>query len=311
MKLRPSSIPLLAALLLASCAACRPDEGERLVVVANAAPAAIALLGRGAGSLPVVLAQANGVALPFILDTGTGLTQLRTSFAASLGLRVDPERSTHITGMGGTSRMPNALLRDLQIGRRVFRNLSVPVAPGGEQVERIAGIIGADLLRRGALEIDLPASRVALHDSPSCLAAPPPWPGAEEIPVELRLEGLPIITIHLNDRPVRALVDTGAVRTVLRRDRIADFGIPASALTAPPAGTIFGTGTGNAAFHLHQGARLRLGERTQATLPIVLAPLPPTLPVDVLLGQDMLGPRRLWLSYAGQRLYLAPSSARP
>ncbi|MCR0981033.1 aspartyl protease family protein [Roseomonas populi] len=309
MRLRP--LPILAALLLsagAARAACPPGEGERLVLAAPASPAARALLGGAAvGPLPVVLAQANGAALPFVLDTGSGLTMLRPEAAAALDLSMDPDRATPITGIGGTSRMPNALLRHFQIGRRVFLNLSLPVAPGSGDEGGIAGIVGADLLRHGALELDLPAGRAVLHDSPACIAAPPPWP-AEAIPVEVTGEGLVVVPLTLDGRPARALLDTGAVRTVLRQDRITDFGIPAAALRAPPAGTVFGTGGEAASFHIHEGATLRLGELTTAAMPIVIAPLPPSLPVELVLGQDILGTRRLLLSYAARRLWVGPSA---
>jgi predicted aspartyl protease len=312
MPLRPSSIPFLTFLLLASCAACPPGEGDRLVLAAQGAPASLTLLGREAGPLPIVLAQANGAALPFVLDTGSNLTLLRPGAAASLALPPDPGRATSITGIGGTSRLPNALLRHFQFGGRAFENLSLPVAPGGEDSGRLAGIIGADLLRHGALELDLPAGRVVLHDSRACMAAPPPWPVVqEELPVEVTPEGLVILTLRINGRPARALLDTGAARSVLRQDRIADFGIPAAALRAPAAGTIYGTGAETAAFHIREGITLQLGERDRVTLPIVIAPLPPSLPVDLALGLDVLGHRRLWLSYAGGRLYVAPSSPSP
>ena len=311
---RPFSPPLLLAALLAAGtaeAACPPGEGDRLVLAAPAAPAALSLLGPGPGPVPVVLAQANGAALPFALDTGSNLTMLRPGAAAALNLPFDPGRATPITGVGGTSRMPNALLRHFQIGRRAFRNLSLPVAPGSSEDEgRLAGIIGADLLQGGALELDLPAGRAVLHDSPACLAAPPPWP-AEGIAVEVTPAGLVILPLRLNGQPARALLDTGAERTVLRQDRIAGFGIPPAALRAPPAGTVFGTGGEAAAFHIHEGATLRLGEGMVAAMPIVIAPLPASLPVDLVLGQDVLGTRRLWLSYAARQLWLAPSTGRP
>ncbi|MBP0492243.1 retropepsin-like aspartic protease [Roseomonas indoligenes] len=302
---------LLATFILApgaASAACLPGEGERLILAAQASPAARALLGpAAAGPLPIVLAQANGAALAFVLDTGSNLTLLRPEAAVALGLSMDPDRSTPITGVGGTSRMPNAVMRHFQIGRRVFQNLSVPVAPGSEDEGGIAGIVGADLLRQGALELDLAAGRAVLHDSPGCIAAPPPWP-AEAIPAEVTGEGLVVIPLRLNGRPARALLDTGAVRTVLRQDRITDFGIPASALGAPAAGTVFGTGGEAAAFRIHEGATLKLGEYTTAAMPIVIAPLPPSLPVDLVLGQDILGTRRLLLSYAARRLWVGPSA---
>ncbi|WP_338662947.1 retropepsin-like aspartic protease [Pararoseomonas sp. SCSIO 73927] len=309
---RLTTLPaLLAALLLgtgAASAACPAGEGERLILAAPASPAVRALLGpAAAGPLPIVLAQANGAALPFVLDTGSSLTMLRPEAAVALGLTMDPDRSTPITGVGGTSRLPNAVLRHFAIGRRVFPNLSIPVAPGSEEEGGIAGIVGADLLRHGALELDLPAGRAVLHDSPACIDAAPPWP-AEAIPAEVTSEGLVILPLRLNGRPARALLDTGAVRTVLRQDRIANFGIPASALRAPSAGTVFGTGGEAAEFRIHEGATLNLGRYVTAAMPIVLAPLPPSLSVDLVLGQDILGARRLWLSYAAGRLWVGPSA---
>ncbi|WP_159348749.1 retroviral-like aspartic protease family protein [Roseomonas harenae] len=295
-----SLLPLLLSTLLAACAAplCQPEAGDSLPVTLSS-------------GLPVVPVETNGRRLPFLLDTGASVTVLRQEGAAALGLPVDRLRGTTIRGVGGDSRLSNALLARMQVGSRMLRNLTLPVSQHGDPDHfRFAGTIGADLLRVSALELDIPGSRIALHDAPGCATSPPPWPLQASIPVRILPSGLVLIPATLNGRATHALFDTGAARSVLRADRIADYGIPPEATQGRPAGYAIGAGPGRVDFHIHRGTTLEIGGETIADMPIVLSSLPPTLPVDLVIGQDYIGARRLWLSYAGRRLDVAASAGR-
>jgi predicted aspartyl protease len=255
--------------------------------------------------------EANGRRMPFLLDTGASLTLLRQEGAAALGLPVDRLRGTSIRGVGGDSRLPNALLARMRIGSRTLRNLTLPVSQHGDPDQfRFAGTIGADFLRVAALELDIPGSRITLHDAPGCAASPPPWPLQASIPVRILPSGLVLIPVILNGRATHALFDTGAARSVLRASRIADYGIPPEATQGRPAGYAIGTGPGRVDFHIHPSTTLEIGGETITDMPIVLSSLPRTLPVDLVIGQDYIGARRLWLSYAGRRLDVAASAGR-
>ncbi len=168
----------------------------------------------------------------------------------------------------------------------------------------MAGVLGADFLRITEVELDIPARRVALHDRRACRIAALPWQGAyDTIPFQL-VSGLVVVPAEVNGRPVRALFDSGASGTRLRRSLAPAIGITEDEMAQLPAVPVHGIGTQAGELRLHRGATLRLGEETVEGLTLGILDLPAELPFDLILGQDYIGPRRFWLSYAEQRLYV-------
>jgi len=304
-RLRTLLRPLLPAaplLALAACTApCDYGAGDVLPV---------AMRGRA----PFVTAELNGNRAPLLLDTGASHTLLTPEGAAALRLQPDRLRSSSGSGVGGTTRGPNALLASLRLGRHSFRNLTVPVAGISLPGQRVlVGVVGADLLRASELEMDLSAGRVTLHDRRACRMAALPWEGGyDTIPVRVTPAGLVVLPVLVNGRELGALFDSGAGASVLRRSEAGAIGVTEEALSRLPVGSIIGFGTRPVEVRMLSGATIRVGAETVEGATLGLADLPSGGAFDMILGQDYIAGRRFWLSYAESRLYVQrPASASP
>ncbi|MCR0983410.1 retropepsin-like aspartic protease [Roseomonas populi] len=293
---------LVAALPLALPACVAPCDGGPSTTVG------VALQNR----LPVMPVEVNGRPVPFVMDTGASLTTLLPEGVAVLGLPVDRLRFSSGVGIAGETRAQNVLLSRMRVGGHDLRNLSVPVAaysrPGGA---RVAGLLGADLLRISEVELDMPARRVTLHDGRRCRLAAMPGQGAyDAIPVALVGGGLMVLPVEVNGQPMRALFDTGAEASLLRRSLAPAIGVTEQEVTRLPMGTAHGIGTGGVEVRLLRGVTVRIGAERMAGASLLLGPLPASAPFDLILGQDYIGGRRFWLSYAEQRLYVQRPGGR-
>jgi predicted aspartyl protease len=283
----------LAGLLAACASPCRFDAGDVLPVS----------MVQG---LPMVPVRVNGEAVPFLLDTGATSSVLLPEAVQRLRLPQDASRSSRGSGIGGSFQSQNALLGELRVGRRSLRNLTMPViahAQAGQTA--MAGVLGADLLRGSDLEIDVPARRVTLHDTGACLAGPPPWSGEyDTVPATVLPEGWVVLRAEVDGRPADALLDTGAAISLLRQSSAPRLSVPAAALAAVPDGQVHGAGQQRLDVRLYRPRTLRIGQELLRDMPLGIAPLPEGDPFSLVIGQDFLQSRRLWLSYARRTLYV-------
>lgn len=303
---RPASLlALLGAaipLLLAACTApCDYGAGDVVPVSLRS-------------SLPVVPVEVNGSRVPFVLDTGAARTALMAEGAAVLRLQMDRLRSTGGMGIAGRTQEQNAMLARMRVGQHDLRNLTLPVVRFSRPGQRIAaGLLGADFLQVAEVELDIPARRVTLHDRRACRVMALPWQGAyDSIPIQLVGGGLMILPAEVNGRPVRALFDTGSGGTVIRRSIAPAIGLPEEALAQLPAIRADGIGTEARQGRIHRGATMRVGGETITGATLVFLDLPSDAPFELILGQDYIGARRFWISYAERMLHVqkaAPPAA--
>jgi predicted aspartyl protease len=256
--------------------------------------------------LPLVPVGLNGRDMPFLPDTGATTTSLLPEVVAALGLRPDPQRQTEGYGIGGMVRSQNALLPELRLGGRLYSGLSLAVAPHAGGPTPQAGVLGADLLSTGDLEIDLPASRMVLHPPDACDA--PAF--AEAIPLEIEANGLVYLRLLANGVPLRALLDTGAEGTVISPATAQRLGAGPAVLAAAPVGRALGAGPGTVALRPWQLQEMVIGPEALREVPVMVAELPAALPADMVLGRDYMAQRHLWLSYARGQLAVRRVEAR-
>lgn len=289
---------LALAGLLAACAApsCDPGAGDALPVT----------MQRG---LPIVQAQVNGTPAPFVLDTGATTSVMLPEGAAQLGLPLDPARTTRGRGVGGSFEAPNVLVNELRLGRRAATALSLPVIAHAQPGQRVmAGVLGVDVFGRSELEIDMPARRVTLRPPGAC--AGPDWSGGyDTIPVRVLPEGWVIVPLRIEGQPVQALLDTGAALSTIRQSVALRLGMPPAVLSGAPAGQVHGAGQNRLDVRPYRFDSVQVGREALRGVTLGVTALPDADPFDMVLGQDYIGARRLWLSYATQRLYVQPAGA--
>lgn len=217
--LQPSAAPVVAALLCAGLAGCAfrvppPVTGATVDVPRATVPGEVR---------PYVDDRATPDAplRRWFVDTGASWTTCDDDYVASLGLRVRPT-GRRVVGDLGAVRVERAVLRDVTIAGWTFARLpcavrdldstaSVAAVPGGGPP--VVGVIGANLLRHFALELDAPESGVgppALRlrrdrQTVAGLRLRPERGIGPRLVVRLEVEG----------ERLDAVVDTGADRTYL------------------------------------------------------------------------------------------------
>jgi len=146
----------------------------------------------------------------FILDTGANRSVLSPKLAAQLQLTPSADRPIGVHGVTGSAVLPAVEIEVLQAGELILaRNIRVPVLPEAVLADA-DGILGIEGLTGARIDIDFAADRVTITKSTGRRAAP----GMITIPVILRHRGLLMTRATIGRQRVRAVIDTGAERTL-------------------------------------------------------------------------------------------------
>ncbi len=259
-------------------------------------------------SMPVAI---NGQAASLLVDTGSDTGLVTEAAAARLGLDRDPDRRTLLRGTGGTGkRVPNVLLPFLAIGGMRLDGESVPVGslPAMPVVDPpVAGLLGADVLSRFDLELDLPHRRIGFWriKAGSIACASPPGSDKPFEAIALRRDGDRLrLDARLDGQPISVLVDTGARSRILSTAAARRLGVAGDRLGADPGGVNAGIDLHPSEYHWHRFRKLVIGSETTRDPVLTVAPL--AEPVDLLLGADWFAAREVWISYATNTLFVRP-----
>ena len=260
------------------------------------------------GSLMVAPVQVNGIAGRFIVDTGAARTVVTPAAVARFGLELDEWTATTMRGVGGVERRRNAMPRSVTLGGVALRRRSL----SGDSILRVAalpvgdgidGLLGRDFLSVFDVDLD-PARRImALFTVEGCSGRFVPWPdGYEEIPMDPPLDGALLVPAVLDGVRLRALLDTGASRTVLSLSGMARMGLTVGG-DAPEV--ISGVGPRRVTAWPHWFRGLRIGSDVTVAPMLLAAPIPLQPVSDLLVGLDWIQGRRLWISWSTRRLFVA------
>jgi len=239
--------------------------------------------------------------------------------ARRLGLvaRSSPDR---MRGIGGDSRVRVARVDELRIGAWSARALTVHV--GGELA--IAGVdlvLGEDVLHTLDLEFDYARGAIRVFEPAACGAASATgWqPPAQALSFE-RDDRAVRLSLEVNAIPALALLDSGAVRTLVSLDFAYRAGLAPDAPGVVPAGCAAGLGGQAVRAWAGRFDSLRLGQETLrdaqlAFADFTVAPDAPLLRApalsysrrspDVLLGNDFLRTHRVLVARSEGRVYFS------
>jgi hypothetical protein len=159
----------------------------------------------------------------------------------------------------------------------------------------LAGLLGASLLSRFDLEVDIPGRRIALWSPDSCAGQP-----GISLPLTLSRASEPFIPVQVNGQTLLAEVDTGSRASILSTAAARRLGLdaPISANTATGVdGTRLPIG--------HTRMMFALGGDKPEDMPVSISPLQLDRG-DMLLGLDQLGRRPFWLNYAAGTAVFGP-----
>ncbi|WP_428375865.1 retroviral-like aspartic protease family protein [Lichenicoccus sp.] len=295
---------LLAAGLLAGCAAggpsatqaCRIDRVADLPILPDA-------------RLPAVRATLEGEPVVFYIDTGAALSILTRSAADHFAFRGASALRMGLGGIGGVIDAPVVIVHRLDLGHGVARDIAMPVAGNlGPPVQglRVAGLFGADFLSNYDVDLDLPGHRFGLYDLRHCAAAIRPL-DAPAFEVPFRLESTRInLQVKLNGKPIDAVLDSGAVGTLVTLDDAERAGVTRAMLRSERSGFAIGIDESRLPAHRHRFDALEIGDETMHDYQFAVADTDFTL-----IGDDFLRANHVWISYSRRLLFVQPKPKQP
>ena len=224
----------IAVLALASAASAAPSRGE------PAQTASVPMLF--SGTRPAVEVRVNGQGpFFFIVDTGAAGPPARAdaALAAKLGLKTTGTAQAS-DGSGPVVPISEVMISSISLGSLTKRSVEALSRDygGGEFTPKLDGILGLAFFEDVLLTLDYPGRRISLTKG-----ALPPADGKTILDYEL-VEGSIVVAANLAGKPIKAIIDTGNIRSVdvpsdwLRPLRFASFPRPAGRSTS-----VSGTGT--------------------------------------------------------------------
>ncbi|MEJ1960212.1 MAG: aspartyl protease family protein [Gammaproteobacteria bacterium] len=224
-----------------------------------------------------------------VVDTGASHTTISPALAATLGLLPQEGSTVVLNGVTGTEVVPAVTIDRLQAGDLIVEGSRVPVI-STDIMAGADGILGVAGLKRERITVDFRRDRISISRSRSSAGTARMF----RIPA-IRLEGgLLMVVAHVGGVRVRAIIDTGAerslgniaLRTALRnRNR----------LGAPRMTTVFGTTPAVAQGELNSVPPVILGGATVSDMDLVFGEFHVFKAWDLdaqpamLIGMDVLG----------------------
>ena len=291
-------------------------------------PGAITVVGPPGGdeatyAVPTRLDRAGRVLAPitvndkgpfrFILDTGANRSVVSQRVLTALDLSLAPDGpSIEVHGVTGTAVLPAVVLDVLQAGELILARDHVVPGLGQAVLANAAGILGGEGLGEARIDIDFVKDRVTITRSSGRQRAPS---GFLTIPVSLKHDGLIVVPGRVGRVRVRAIIDTGAERTLgnnalrealLKSRRIASAEMVTTVFGATPD---IGLGMSMIAPTIYLGeAELRDLEVTFGDLHVFRVWNLEQEPA-ILIGMDLLGSvERLVIDYRRRELQVKPRS---
>jgi predicted aspartyl protease len=262
---------------------------------------------------PVVDGAINGQKVRVLLDTGAAHTMIRRSAVRRLELV-----PTQVAGQPNTESVH---ISELRIGKSVRNGWNVQVAGQDDFGDDTAIVLGNDYLQQFDVEFDFQSNAVRVYRAMECERARLAyWARALEVPLE---QGDKVrLAITINGKPVRALLDSGAGRSLLGMAEAAKLGVTPQSPGTIPAGCVGGFGKNAVDSWTAQFESFAIGEEVIHNPRIRFADLSQhaaDAQTEMLLGADFLHSHRvliarsqgkLYFTYAGGTVFARPPPAR-
>jgi predicted aspartyl protease len=261
---------------------------------------------------PLVTLIANGTPVTLLLDTGSQSTVLTPAVARRIGAQV-PRVEFHreLSALRGSLQSSEVELRSFTAAGVALPWRRVRVAP--VKIPSIFsgpldGVLGADILGSFDVDLDLPHHRMVLYQRQSCRRAAPAWtePYAT-IATGRSLGDHLFFPVQLDHRRIYALFDTGAQVSVLSTKAALALGVTKTALARDQTTMTTDAAAQRLSAHVHRFSQLELAGEVVRSPELIVTDMDLS-DADLVLGIDFLGPRRIWLSYGSQQIFLSRRS---
>lgn len=292
-------IAMAAFGLIAGCDTPSPDKGCEIGTIGRMPLYSL-------HNVPVVRASLNHHPVLFEVDTGAFNSVLSDRYIDMLGLTL-ASGYVRVTGAKGTEFQNVTQVDDIGLGgatntnhgfavtSSVFATLRPPLPP-------LVGLLGAEILLASDLVMDMPHHEMQLLDMRRCPLPAPLWKGPlHRVAITSDLDTMKIgLTISIDgSKPIKAVLDTGASRTILPLRFARRLGVTDAMLAQDRSDTQFkAIGSDKVTAWHHRFKSLTLGDFT------IYDPEVFILSSDdldyALFGADFLKEHRLWVTTRGE-----------
>jgi predicted aspartyl protease len=145
----------------------------------------------------------------FILDTGANRSAISAETVAALGLTIGEDAFVGVHGVTGSAVLPSVEIESLRAGDFEFGGRDLPVLPP-QVFAGTDGILGIDALQEARIEVDFARDRVTIRRSSGRRASY----GYIVVPAQRQHGGLLLVEGRVGRVPVKAILDTGAERSL-------------------------------------------------------------------------------------------------
>jgi predicted aspartyl protease len=145
----------------------------------------------------------------FVLDTGANRSAMSAATAEALQLVPVEGDVISVHGVTGHATLPVVEVERLRVGELLFEKQRLPVLPSAV-FAGTDGILGVDSLQDARIEVDFGKDRVTIRRSSGRRAER----GFLVVPAWLQRGGLLLVEGRVGRVPVKAILDTGAERTL-------------------------------------------------------------------------------------------------
>ncbi len=290
----------------------------------------IALSSSHDGRRLYVPVQINGQNKRLLLDTGAPISMISDDLVKLLGL--DTHRAKvrlyDVTGIytDHYARAP------FKIGRLTLGESEFMVSPGLNHMDEpdVVGTLGSDFLAMFDISIDPVAKKLDLLDPDHCLDKVIYWPASAiaKVPVERLRDGHIVLSLELDGKPVRAILDTGAEGSTLRIEAAhALLGIIPGGPETPVSGQLNGVkdlATYRHVFKSLSFEGVAVANPTLTLIPDMIDEPLSSTPLgtlikeknlaarpDMLLGMDILRHVHIYIAYKDRLVYVTPLETPP
>jgi predicted aspartyl protease len=146
----------------------------------------------------------------FVVDTGASRSVVSPTLVERLGLAQATDTRITIQGATGTEAVPSVLIERLQAGDIVMENVRLPVV-GLAVLAGADGILGVEGFDKMRIVVDFTADSISITRARMSWMSRRGW---YRVPVRLRFGRLMVAQARIGDLAVKAVIDTGAERTL-------------------------------------------------------------------------------------------------
>jgi predicted aspartyl protease len=225
------------------------------------------------GNAPLVEASINGQPVKFLLDTGSEATIITRAGAARLGLHATYLEGVTFYGVGGSEAAQITTVRDLKVGAFTAHDNRMFVTGRRLGSEEVVGLLGADFLMQGDIELDFAAGVVRLFKPKGCQGDEVVYWNKPYSMAQLEPAGpqsVVALYVDLDGHKVRAALDTGSWRTIVTMSAARDAGVSPRSANVNAAGMTVGLGNDLIETYLAEFPTLSVGDETVRNAKVAL-----------------------------------------